>query len=259
MKNKLLKILICGILFIGITGCVDNEGKQNEKQLKKEKFIIGHTLDDGRGIHFTFDVPYNDDSLSLALANNEISIDDFINRLDYIDTLNDGGSKLYKYNKNKELAKVFGNDDFYTIVCNSVDNIKDIYVAKYIENLNDKCTIKIDDLDGVLMTIKEETLTPSGATIIITDTSDRENIYGEPYRIDKFEDLTWKELNVIVVGNYGWTSIGYTVGKDNKLELDINWKWLYGELKPGKYRLVKDTSEPGEGTTHYITTEFTIN
>ena len=252
MKKKLLKILIIGVLFIGLIGCTNHE----EKQTKKEKFVIGHTLDDGRGIHFTFSIPYKDNTLSYALTYNEISIDEFIRELDYIGMKNDGGSKLYKYNKNK---KIFGNDDFYVIMCNSVYNIKDIYVAKYVENLNDKCAIKIDDLDGVSMTIKKGTLTPSGATIIITDTSDRENMYGEQYRIDKFVNHTWKELDVVVVGNYGWTAIGYTVDKDNKLELDINWKWLYGELKPGKYRLVKDTSEPGEGTTHYITTEFTIN
>ena len=38
--------------------------------------------------------------------------------------------------------------------------------------------------------------------------------------------------------------------------MKINWEWLYGKLVNGKYRVVKDTSEPGEGTRHYLTVEF---
>lgn len=251
MKNKISRILIFIILLLIFTGCNNTKNKQ-------EKFLIGNTLDDGRIIHFTFDIPYKGDSLSLAFSNKEISIDEFISKLEYIDTLKDGGSRLYKYDKNTKLVNDFGNDNFYVIVCNSIDNIKDIYVAKYKESLNDKCSIKIDDLDGVSMTIKEGTLTKESATIIITDTSNRKNIYGTPYRIDKLENGFWKELEVVIKGNYGWNSIGYYVDKNNKLELDINWKWLYGTLESGKYRIVKDTSEQGEGTTHYITAEFVI-
>ena len=107
------------------------------------------------------------------------------------------------------------------------------------------------------MSIKDGTLTKTGATVVITDISSRNNIYGEPYRIDKFVDGEWKTLDTII-DDYAWISIGYTVGEDNKLELDINWEWLYGELELGKYRIVKDTSESGEGTTHYITAEFVI-
>lgn len=256
MKQKLLKIFMCIFILIGITGCNSTE---KEKQLnetnQKEKFMIGHTLDDGRVIHFSFAVPYNNDTLSTAIANKDITFDEFINQLNYLSMANDGGSKLYKYNKNQEK---FGNEDFYVIVCNSIYDIKDIYVAKYLESINDKCLLKINDLDGVTMTIKEGTLTKTGATVIITDTSDRENIYGNPYRIDTFKNNEWQPLDIIYEGNYAWTSMGYYVGEDNKLEFNINWKMLYGELKKGKYRIVKDTSTQGEATSHYITAEFII-
>lgn len=258
MKNKLLGILLCGILILGITGCDDNSGSlSNDDNLNvnKEKFRIGHTLSDGRVTHFTFDVPYNEGYLSEALMHDKISIDEFINKLEFASGMNDGGSKLYRYNSSK---KTFGNNDFYVLVCNSYAGIKDIFVAKHIESLTGKCIIKINDLDGVSMTIKEGTLTKSGATIVITDVSSRDNIYGEEYRIDKLVDGEWIQLDVIFEGNYAWTSIGYTVGEDNKLELDVNWEWLYGKLEPGEYRVVKDTSESGEGTTHYITAEFEI-
>ena len=70
--------------------------------------------------------------------------------------MNDGGSKLYKYNK---VNKLFGNKDFYVIICNSTDGIKDIFVAKNINSLNDKCTIKTNDLEGITMNIKEKSST----------------------------------------------------------------------------------------------------
>lgn len=252
MKKKILGILFCGILLIELTGCkTDN----NQSFKNNETFMNGTTLVDGRHISFTFDVPYNDGYLSEALLYNRITIDEFINKLDFESDVNDGGSKLYKYNK---VNKLFGNKDFYVIVCNSTDGIKDIFVAKNINSLNDKCTIKTNDLEGITMNIKEGTLTNVGATVVIIDKSSRNNMYGESYRIDQFVDNEWKELDVVVEGNYGFNSIGYTVDEDNKLELDINWEWLYGKLKTGKYRIVKDTSYAGEGTTHYITAEFEI-
>lgn len=229
-----------------------------ENNSEKETYILGATVDDGRVIHFTFDVPYiygdiNSDVMS-QITNNKLTIEKFISNLNLIDNLKDGGSQIYKYNKNK---KIYGNEEFYVIKCNSIDGIKDVYVAKYMDSLNNKCSIKIDDLDGISMTIKDGTLTRKGATIIITDTSNRKNVYGESYRIDKEENNKWTELDTII-DNYAFNSIGYYVDKNNKLELDINWEWLYGKLENGKYRIVKDTQEAGEGTNHYITVEFVI-
>lgn len=225
---------------------------------EKESFMISHTLNDGRVIHFTFNVPYivdNENSyVAESLSNSKLTIDDFMLGLDYVDIWMDGGSKIYKYNKNK---KIYGNEEFYVVQCNSIDGIKDIYVAKYRESLNDKCSIKIDDLDGVSMSIKNDTLTRKGATIIITDTSNRKNIYGESYRIDKKDNGVWIELTPIIE-NYGFNDIGYYADENNELELNINWEWLYGELEICEYRIVKDISETGKGTNHYITTEFVI-
>lgn len=251
MKDGLLKLLLCGFVLVMGSSCAI----KNEEDYSEEKFMIGNTLDDGRVIHFAFDVPYGENGLSSALSDKDITIEEFIDKLDYISTLRDGGSNIYKYNR---INKEFGTENFYVIECNSLDNIKDIYVAKYKKNLEDKCTIKIDDLDGVSMTIKDGTLTKTGVTVIIHDTSDRENIYGDEYRIDKKINNEWEELEIVFEGNYAWNSIGYTVGADNILEFDINWKTLYGKLDKGEYRIVKDTLEAGEGTSHYITVEFVI-
>lgn len=224
----------------------------------EETFMSSHTLDDGRLISFTFDVPYITENssaryLNEAFSNKLITIDGMIKKLELLDIYKDGGSKLYQYNKD---TKTFGTENFYMMVCNSLDGIKDIFVAKNIESLNDKCTLKINDLDGVTMTIKDDTLTNTGATVIIKDTSDRENIYGEAYLIEKYDNNKWIKLTPIndMIFNY----IGYHVNKDNILEFKTNWEYHYGKLKTGKYRIIKSTSESGEGTLHYITAEFTI-
>lgn len=248
------------VVFNIITSNKEESGWENipENNSEKETYMLGATVDDGRVIHFTFDVPYiygdTNSYVMTEITNNKLTIEEFVSNLSLIDTLKDGGSQIYKYNNSK---KIYGNDDFYAIKCNSIDGIKDVYVAKYRESLNDKCSVKINDLDGVSMIIKDNTLTRKGATVIITDTSDRENIYGESYRIDKKDNGKWIELEPIIE-NHAFTSIGYSVDENNKLELDIDWEWLYGELKNGEYRIVKDTSEAGEGTSHYITVEFVI-
>ncbi|MCH5167052.1 MAG: hypothetical protein J1F35_04080 [Erysipelotrichales bacterium] len=250
MKKKILIILLC-FLCLGLTAC----GKKEVVEHQEEKFLFGTTLDDGRLINFAIDVPYNGNSLNDSLLNNEISVEDFVNKLEYTATYKDGGSTLYKYNK---IDNEFGNEPFYVIVCNTLDRNRNIYVAKYKENLINICSTKIDDLEGVSMTIKEGTLTRSGATIIITDTTSRDNIYGSEFKLDKKENDRWQEMEIIFDGNYAWTSKGYMVDKNNKLEMNVDWEWLYGKLEDGKYRLVKKTSEPGEGTEHHITVEFEI-
>ncbi len=120
---------------------------------------------------------------------------------------------------------------------------------------------KEEILDGATMTIKDGTLTKTGATVIIIDTNkEEEHTYGDSFRIDKKESDKWENLKPIIE-NYGFNAIGYKVDDNNELEMEINWKWLYGELESGEYRLVKDAainknnSYLGSGVVY---TEFTI-
>ena len=124
-----------------------------------------------------------------------------------------------------------------------------------------KITIKekaeLNEVKGVSMTIKKDTLTRKGATIVITDLSGNDNTYGEEYRIDKKENGSWQVLEVVVDGNYAFTSIGYYVNKNKKLQLDMDWEWLYGSLKDGEYRIVKSVTDNGE--EKFFSVEFTIS
>ena len=107
------------------------------------------------------------------------------------------------------------------------------------------------NIKDITMSIKEDTLTSIGATIIIKDESKKNNTYGEFFRIDKKEKGKWKELKT-VIKEYGFDEIAYSVNENNKLELEHNWEWLYGKLKKGQYRIVKKVNDD------YISTEFNI-
>lgn len=109
------------------------------------------------------------------------------------------------------------------------------------------------ELEDVTLSIKEGTLTKSGATFIITDLSDEENVYGEGYIIEKKIGEEWIELKPII-DNYGFNMIGYLVDENNTLELDHNWEWLYGKLDSGEYKLIKVIDY-----NTYISCEFKID
>lgn len=118
---------------------------------------------------------------------------------------------------------------------------------------------EFNPVDNVTMEIVEGTLTNTGATIVITDLSGEDNTYSEWYRVDKLEDGKWHEIKDIVDGNAGWHAVGHLVGEDNKLTMEIDWKWLYGPLKNGKYRIVKGFSnEKNPYVVRHVAAEFTI-
>lgn len=140
---------------------------------------------------------------------------------------------------------------------------KDIVTVNWkIKTSKFTCTIdNIDELneaENVSIIIKDGTLTKTSATIIITDLSGKNNVYGTAFRIERKENGEWKELETIIK-NYGWNLIGYSVDENNKLELEQNWEWLYGKLERGEYRLVKDTSIPLEKENHYFSVKFKID
>jgi hypothetical protein len=130
MKKTILIIFICGVIVLGLTGCSNN--------IEIEEFKISYTLEDGRLINFAYDPEYNETTVSDAISKGVLIPQNFISSLEYLDGLKDGGSKIYKYDSKTNNG--YGNIDFYVIECNNLDEIKDIYVAKYKNNLIDKCT-----------------------------------------------------------------------------------------------------------------------
>ena len=108
---------------------------------------------------------------------------------------------------------------------------------------------KPTEVENVSATISNISLT--GATIIIKDTGITKYAYGDWYKLEKEIDGKWYELNT-KIENYGFNSIGYNVDENNDVKFVIDWKWLYGELPLGNYRIIK------EAHNKYISIPFSI-
>lgn len=108
--------------------------------------------------------------------------------------------------------------------------------------------------DKVNLKIKEDTLTNTGATVIITDTNELPYSYGEAYKIQKLENNEWKDIKAR--DGYAFNDLAYNTDENGKLEMKINWNNLYGSLKSGEYKLSKEIGD--YDNPEIISVEFEI-
>jgi len=101
------------------------------------------------------------------------------------------------------------------------------------------------------MTIKDGTLNKDGAIIVIKNNDEKTLGYDEWFRIDKEKNKKWEELKA--KNNYIFYSLAYIIEGKKETEIKVEWSKLYGELKAGRYRLVKHFND-----NEYLTTEFVI-
>ena len=82
-----------------------------------------------------------------------------------------------------------------------------------------------------------------------------ERRFGEEYSMEIMIDNEWHTI----IANQAFTEPLYSIKKDSKKEIELNWKDVFGELEPGKYRIVKRFSiNLLESFNRYIACEFTI-
>ena len=131
--------------------------------------------------------------------------------------------------------------------------------CKTIKNqfdIGNKSDIKISQSD-VVMSIKDGTLTSKGAVLILTNNSDLNYKYGEPYEMEIKENGEWYKINVKLNFNLP----AYVLKANEAEEIEIKWENDYGKLAPGNYRILKEIiQEKDDGTfdTFYVSVEFTI-
>lgn len=149
------------------------------------------------------------------------------------------------YDKIKELFEIYPDED--TINANN-------WKPTAFETLN--------NFEGVSMSIKKETVSSSKLTLVFKNSSNRQCIYGEEFTLEKKLNGKWYQVPVSIVGDYAFHSIGYNLSPGEMRELPVDWEWLYGNLAPGKYRIVKnilDFRETGDYDSYNISSEFSIN
>lgn len=127
-----------------------------------------------------------------------------------------------------------------------------IYVNKDISDIE-----TLTDVDMKAINVKNGSL-----TVVITDHSKNEFIYGSSYRIDYERNGKWYYLSPKHELTFNF--MGYYPDKNGKLTFNIDYTYGYGLLDKGKYRIVKDVirrDDPCETECkkYYITAEFNIN
>ena len=123
-------------------------------------------------------------------------------------------------------------------------------------DIGNKSDIKISQND-VIMTIKEGTLTNKSATLVLTNHSDKNFQYGDPYEIEIKKDGEWHKINVKL--NFDMPAFQLSAKESKEIELD--WENGYGKLANGTYRIIKEIDyeyEEEKYETFNVAVEFTI-
>lgn len=108
---------------------------------------------------------------------------------------------------------------------------------KIIINEDLESNVELNELEHVRMDIVKETLTNNSVKIRIKDLTNYKYIYGSDFRIDKKIDNKWHEVEL--KNAIDFNAMAYHPDNNGYLEFDINWKYGYGELNNGVYRIVK--------------------
>ena len=123
-------------------------------------------------------------------------------------------------------------------------------------DIGNKSDIKISQND-VIMTIKEGTLTNKSATLVLTNNSDKNFQYGNPYEIEIKKDGEWHKINV----ELNFDMPAFPLSSKESKEIQLDWENGYGKLAKGTYRIIKGINyeyEEGKYETFNVAIEFTI-
>lgn len=124
---------------------------------------------------------------------------------------------------------------------------------------SEESNIEIKD-KGIILKIKEKILNDSRATIILENNSNYTLSYGESLFVEKEVDGKWYSLEII--NDRVFNVPLYHLEPNETKEKEIYLDYGYGELAPGKYRVIKDVSlehDNGNREEFYVAGEFIIS
>jgi len=103
---------------------------------------------------------------------------------------------------------------------------------------------KLTDKWGI--TLYAEDVTPKGMTLKIEQFGGNPSgtlEYGAAYFLEITVDGEWQPVETTTREPLTWNALAYTVKMNDITEMNINWEYGYGELKPGFYRLKKEFTD----------------
>lgn len=130
------------------------------------------------------------------------------------------------------------------------------YDYEEVPTENEYAGFPVNDLQNV--TMKMEKYKSWEGEILIDNQSGSKLVTEEWYCIQKLENGEWHRMSELIDGT--WKQVGYAIQDGETAIFQINWKTWYGELSPGKYRIVKEVSPSLSDSLepHYLAAEFEI-
>jgi hypothetical protein len=117
------------------------------------------------------------------------------------------------------------------------------------------------EAEGLRVVMSIQNVTPSGLSFAFENTAKKEYTYGESYKLYILKNDSWTPVEP-VIENGAFIAIGYRLAPNTKTDMiDVNWKWLYGEIADGQYKFQKDilfTRSPGDNDIYVLEQEFSI-
>lgn len=108
----------------------------------------------------------------------------------------------------------------------------------------------VNDMAGVTLELKEETLKTTSATFVLTNDTENEIHYRDAYHLEKKDaDGHWKEF--VGTATAQWDEEVIAVPAGDTVELPINWKTLCGGIGTGEFRMILEVDGNG------VAAEFT--
>lgn len=95
----------------------------------------------------------------------------------------------------------------------------------------------VNEMQGVTLELKADTLKTTSATFILTNATENEIQYRDAYHLEKKDaEGNWKEF--VGTANAQWDDETIAVPEGETVELPINWKNLCGGIGAGEYRMI---------------------
>lgn len=112
------------------------------------------------------------------------------------------------------------------------------------------------DTEKVSIEVKEDSISKSGVTIVVTDKNKRIYTWDDIYTIEQKIDGNLEKVKSIKKDKKDYI-VNYNVDKNNQIIFEIDWTPYYGELSSGIYRIVKLARNNGVDIEFY-SNEFMI-
>ena len=140
-------------------------------------------------------------------------------------------------------------------------------INDYVKKNGGEChMVESKDLNNIVdVSVKEGSLSPSGLTLLLKLREDYDITYGEPFWIEKYNNKTssFERMEVNEENNCAFILPAYHLEYKKEREIKQDWSCMYGNLKKGLYRIVKnvhyESDTPiSEDDNYYIWAEFEI-